>query len=60
MHRCLRIEEIVRNIVSYNDGPTHAVHLSLALTCRSFYEPAMDALWRVLDEDIEPLLLLLP
>lgn len=60
MHRSLHIEEVVRLIASFCNGKTHQAQLNMALTCRSFYEPAMDALWRDLEQDIEPLLLLLP
>ncbi|EKM57638.1 uncharacterized protein PHACADRAFT_206524 [Phanerochaete carnosa HHB-10118-sp] len=60
MHRCLHIEEIIRIITSFRVGSMHAVQLNLDLTCRSFYESAMDTLWGDLDKDIEPLLLILP
>lgn len=60
MHRCLRVEELIRTIASFHDGLTHAIQLNFALACRSFYKPGMDALWNRLDPDIEPLLSLLP
>ncbi|KDR71822.1 hypothetical protein GALMADRAFT_253585 [Galerina marginata CBS 339.88] len=41
------------------DKPTRATLLSAALTCRSFVEPALDALWWAMD-DLRPLLSLLP
>ncbi|GJE85278.1 hypothetical protein PsYK624_013570 [Phanerochaete sordida] len=60
MHPCLSIAELVRHIASYHDEKTHAPQLNFGLTCRAFYEPAMDALWEALEDDIEPLLRLLP
>ncbi|GJE97475.1 hypothetical protein PsYK624_136960 [Phanerochaete sordida] len=57
MHRCLRIAEVVQVIA---DG----IHLysdlvSMGLTCRAFFDPAMDRLWRYLPAP-EPLIRLLP
>lgn len=60
MHPCLSIAELVRHIASYHSEKTHAPQLNFGLTCRAFYEPAMDALWEALEDDIEPLLRLLP
>ena len=44
MHRCLRIAEVVGAITDYvTEEPDQ---LCMALTCRAFYDSAMDALWR--------------
>lgn len=48
MHPCLQIDEVVRNVVSQLGGHTSGAPqdlLALALTCKAFYEPAMDELW---------------
>ncbi|EKM58448.1 uncharacterized protein PHACADRAFT_207269 [Phanerochaete carnosa HHB-10118-sp] len=55
MHRCFQIPEIADNIVYY----VNAGFINVALVSRSFYEPAMNAVWRKLD-GIEPLVRLLP
>lgn len=55
MHACLHISEIVQNIAYNADGGL----VSLALTCRAFYEPAMNAVWRDLP-GLRPLLLCFP
>ena len=63
MHRCLCIHEVLLNIISFckeGDDAKDIDLLNLALTCRAFYEPAMDALWYTLAVGIGPLLLLLP
>ena len=48
MHRCLCVTEIVWmvTIELYNDRGGVRNAASLALTCRTIFEPAMDVLWR--------------
>ena len=53
MHTCLQVADIVEHFVEhlcvegrYRKG--WLIHM--ALTCRTFYEPAMDILWRELDD----------
>jgi hypothetical protein len=57
MHRCLYIPEILCQIISATDvedpagplwgsEPDRFTLASLARTCRLFYEPASDALWK--------------
>ena len=57
MHRCLCIPEILATITAaignvgddnyLCHGPSiRSSLLAFALTCRTFYEPAMDALWK--------------
>ena len=41
MHPCLRVDEIVRHVAS--EGGASAV--VLACCCKSFEDPALDALW---------------
>ena len=60
MHRCLRIDEIVRNIAFSKDVLYRSDFLNMALTCKAFHEPAMDALWEKMGPDLMPTLLLLP
>ena len=43
MHSCLLIDEILRNIAQRLR--TSQDLLNMALSCRSFKEPALDALW---------------
>ena len=57
MHRCLEIDEILEHIISCFD--LKASLLSLALSGRVFYEPAMNALWHDV-HDFSILLRLLP
>jgi hypothetical protein len=47
MHRSLQITEILNNIFeSYNgDAQSKSTLLNLALVCKTFHEPALDALW---------------
>jgi hypothetical protein len=47
MHRSLQITEILDNIFeSYNDDTQgKSTLLNLALVCKIFHEPALDALW---------------
>src|ERR1700734_2586338 len=42
MHRCLRVAELLNYICSFADEAT--LH-SLALTCRSFHDAAIEYLW---------------
>lgn len=56
MHDCLRIPEIVEEVVSYC-APGTSYHLSV--TCRTFYSPATDALWESL-ESFVPLVKCMP
>jgi hypothetical protein len=48
MHDCLQITEILANIFdSYDDDKrSRNTLLHLALVCKIFHEPALDALWR--------------
>jgi len=60
MHPCLRVDEIVRHIASElvaSGGNETAV--ALACCCKSFEDPALDALWET-QEDLAPLLGTLP
>ncbi|KAF8549986.1 hypothetical protein OG21DRAFT_1500086 [Imleria badia] len=52
MHHALEIQEIVSNIFDhFSDDNTAAPSLAaLAITCRTFKEPALDVLWRTLDD----------
>ncbi|KAL0961253.1 hypothetical protein HGRIS_006215 [Hohenbuehelia grisea] len=68
MHRCLKIAEIVHNVVNnispyMNQDCDAIVDLAsvanFALTCRAFTEPALDRLWYELPS-LRPLLQLLP
>ncbi|KIP03177.1 hypothetical protein PHLGIDRAFT_252881 [Phlebiopsis gigantea 11061_1 CR5-6] len=48
MHPCLQIDEILRKIANELSMPTlggKSQFRDLALTCHTFYEPAMDILW---------------
>ena len=56
MHRCLYIQEIVRNVASYSADQDV---LPMALTCRTFHEPAMDFVWKELT-GLGPLIRCLP
>lgn len=57
MHRCLCILEVVENVVSAISSELEL--LNVGLTCRSFYDLAMNELWRNLT-CIKPLILCLP
>ncbi|KDQ58323.1 hypothetical protein JAAARDRAFT_192910 [Jaapia argillacea MUCL 33604] len=63
VHHALRISEIVHEICGHLDpdsSPTWRSDLaSMAVCCRSFQEPALEVLWRDM-EDVEPLLRLIP
>ena len=55
MHRCLSAAELVDRIARNMDSD----RLNMALACKTFYEPAMNALWRKMD-GVEPLVRCLP
>ena len=68
MHRALLIQDTVhqilenlspRNLTNPIPKLTRATLLSVALTCRSFLDPALDSLWYSID-DLEVLFKLLP
>ena len=46
MHHCLHITEILINIFDLYDEQSKHTLLQLALVCKLFHEPALDALWR--------------
>lgn len=55
MHRCLHILEILEGIFdNVGNTATRSTLFNIALTCRVFYEPAIDVLWRSLP-DLMPL-----
>ncbi|KIP06819.1 hypothetical protein PHLGIDRAFT_446216 [Phlebiopsis gigantea 11061_1 CR5-6] len=55
MHRCLHILEILEGIFdNVGNTATRTTLFNIALTCRVFYEPAIDVLWRSLP-DLMPL-----
>ncbi|KAF8550850.1 hypothetical protein OG21DRAFT_1499526 [Imleria badia] len=56
MHAALQITEISEVVCNLLDQPTLA---RLARTCRAFEDPALDALWKVM-QGLEPLARLLP
>ncbi|KAF8547386.1 hypothetical protein OG21DRAFT_1424933 [Imleria badia] len=56
MHAALQLTEISEVVCKFLDRPTLA---RLARTCRAFEEPALDALWKVIDGS-EPLVRLFP
>lgn len=57
MHPCLYVDEILRVIARHvTERPTW---LYMALTCKTLYGPAIDALWEALP-GLYPLLPLLP
>lgn len=74
MHRCLEVAEILATVMDYvevlphiapSDGGytpfTEGKHhlLQLAVTCRTFSEPALNALWRT-QKSLLPLIETLP
>ncbi|KIJ65158.1 hypothetical protein HYDPIDRAFT_27880 [Hydnomerulius pinastri MD-312] len=62
MHRALFIREVLVNIFywqRYAFPKGRATLCALSRTCRTFHDPALDALWRELDH-IKPLVLCLP
>lgn len=65
MHRCLLVAEIFSHITYFSTADTRGGSYGktevyrLALTCRAFSEPALDAVWREIDSLIN-LIHLLP
>jgi hypothetical protein len=63
MHHPLTINEILTLVLEYFSGVNGELDLqtlaAAARTCKSFKDPALDILWRSLD-DFDPLLELLP
>ena len=59
MHYSLYIDEILALIVIYCSGRQTDL-LRFALTCRTFYEPAMNALWARAPRVLDKLFLCLP
>jgi len=69
MHRALYVEDIIHDVFFYiqfhspiimlPDLQSQIDFLSLARTCRTFKEPALDILWERL-EDLSPLVRCLP
>ena len=62
MHYALEIQEILSNIFDHCRSPYRRITadlLALARTCRAFKEPALDVLWREID-DLSPLVRCLP
>lgn len=56
MHRCLELEEILRNIADQSD---RTGTVAMARTCRAFYNSIIDLVWRDLP-GLSPLILCLP
>lgn len=62
MHHCLRIAEILTMVMDFLVAAGHRGArevLALLKTCKSFYEPALDLLWRDL-HILAPLVMCLP
>ncbi|GJE84044.1 hypothetical protein PsYK624_001190 [Phanerochaete sordida] len=59
MHPCLQISELQVHIFEYCKVDGLRALAALARTCRAFYEPALDILWRELD-NVSPLIKCLP
>jgi hypothetical protein len=60
MHACLRVDEILRFLACELVGSeTKATAVALACCCKSFEDPALDALWGTQDR-VLPLLKSLP
>lgn len=58
MHRCLIIDEILHNVAAHlTDDQSR---LRMALSCRTFYEPAMDSLSSDSLGGLKPLVKCLP
>lgn len=57
MHCCLSIAEVLQAVADNVDHRGSLLYMSL--TCRALHDPAMNALWRELD-DPQPLILVLP
>ena len=60
MHACLRVDEILRFLAcELVRSETKATAVALACCCKSFEDPALDALWETQDR-LLPLLKSLP
>ena len=69
MHRCLQVTELVAHIlaalgpdpmvVGTVDTMQRRANAAMARTCKTLYEPAMDALWSLL-VSLDPLIKCLP
>ncbi|KAF9477596.1 hypothetical protein BDN70DRAFT_934095 [Pholiota conissans] len=59
MHSALLIDEILRQIFSFNSGDARPSLVSAALTCKAWKDPALDFVWDQLSS-FGPLLSLLP
>ena len=60
MHDCLRVQDIIYDIIKiFAETRDRRSIAAIARTCKSFHEPAMDALWRKLD-GLGPLLECMP
>ena len=62
MHRCLLVPEILYQIFDFLlPRQTNASTLiALAITCKAFQHPALDILWKDLDDPLLPLVQCLP
>ena len=62
MHRCLLVPEILYQIFDFLlPRQTNASTLiALAITCKAFQHPALDILWKDLDDPLPPLVQCLP
>ncbi|KAF7797714.1 hypothetical protein EIP86_008914 [Pleurotus ostreatoroseus] len=59
MHNCLYISEILQLIFQYASEDNKSPLVALACTCRLFSEPALDLLWREVD-DVSPFIKCMP
>lgn len=59
MHNCLYISEILQLIFQYASESSKSPLVALACTCRLFSEPALDLLWREID-NVSPLIKCMP
>lgn len=59
MHCYLRIDEVLQGIADIFELENPKTLLHMSLTCRAFFDPAMNALWRTLP-DSEYLIRVLP
>ncbi|KZO90501.1 hypothetical protein CALVIDRAFT_391788 [Calocera viscosa TUFC12733] len=50
MHHLWNVEDVVRHVLLFTEDPVDQV--SLGLTCRSLFEPAMNEVWTNLDGDV--------
>lgn len=60
MHPCLQIAEIQEFIVDHLTHSVTAQCLPLASTCKAFYTPAMNRLWRRMSYGLVPLVKCMP